>query len=79
MIQKLKTIEIITEPPPTMGLSETQLDEIVTGTSTLLELCGLEKVHCHTQVCTYYIFLLVKSLSRLWGLSNFCREQEKTY
>ena len=57
MIQKLKTIEIITEPPPTMGLSETQLDEIVTGTSTLLELCGLEKVHCHTQVCIKNIFV----------------------
>ena len=40
-----------------MGLSETQLDEIVTGTSTLLELCGLEKVHCHTQVCIKNIFV----------------------
>ena len=57
MIQKIKTIKIITEPPPTMGLSETQLDEIVTGTSTLLELCGLEKVHCHTQVCITNLFV----------------------
>ena len=57
MIQKIKTIKIITEPPPTMGLSETQLDEIVTGTSTLLELCGLEKVHCHTQVCITDFFV----------------------
>ena len=53
----IKTIKIITEPPPTMGLSETQLDEIVTGTSTLLELCGLEKVHCHTQVCITNLFV----------------------
>ena len=57
MIQKLKTIKIITEPPPTKGLSETQLDEIVTGTSKLLELCALEKVHCHTQVCITFFCL----------------------
>ena len=52
MFQKVNKIpEVITEPTPTKNLSESQLEEIVIGTSTLIELCGLEKVHCHTQVC----------------------------
>ena len=45
-----KIPEIITEPTPTKKLSETQLDEVVDGTSSIIVLCGLEKVHCHTQV-----------------------------
>ena len=52
MFQKVNKIpEIITEPTPTKKLSETQLDEVVDGTSSIIVLCGLEKVHCHTQVC----------------------------
>ena len=52
MFQKVNKIpEIITEPTPTKNLSETQLEDIVIGSSTLIELCGLEKVHCNTQVC----------------------------
>ena len=52
MFQKVNKIpEIITEPTPTKKLSETQLDEVVNGTSSIIELCELEKVHCHTQVC----------------------------
>ena len=51
MFQKVNKIpEVITEPTPTKNLSESQLEEIVIGTSTVIELCGLEKVHCHTQV-----------------------------
>ena len=49
--KKISKIKIKTEPPPTKKLSETQLDEVVNGTSSIIELCGLEKVHCHTQVC----------------------------
>ena len=51
MFPKISKIEIKTEPPPTKKLSETQLDEVVNGTSSIIELCELEKVHCHTQVC----------------------------
>ena len=51
MFQKVNKIpEIITEPAPTKKLSETQLDEVVNGTSSIIALCELEKVHCHTQV-----------------------------
>ena len=55
MFQKVNKIpEIITEPTPTKKLSETQLDEVVDGTSNIIVLCGLEKVHCHTQVWFLY-------------------------
>ena len=57
MFLKISTIEIKTEPPPTKKLSENQLEEIVNGTSTLIALCELENVHCHTQVC-FLTFLL---------------------
>ena len=50
MPQKVSKIDK-TEPPPTKHLSETQLEDVVIGTSTLIGLCGLEKVDCHTQVC----------------------------
>ena len=51
MFLKISKIEIKTEPPPTKKLSESQLDDVVNGTSSIIELCELEKVHCHTQVC----------------------------
>ena len=57
MFQKISTIEIKTEPAPTKKLSEDQLEEIVNGTSTLIALCELGNVHCHTQVC-FLTFLL---------------------
>ena len=53
MPQKVSKVDI-TEPLPTKHLSETQLDEIVIGTSTLIALCELENVHCHTQVCSLF-------------------------
>ena len=46
---KIDTIEVMTEPPPTMLLTETQLEEIVQGTNSVITLCGLEHVYCHTQ------------------------------
>ena len=48
---KLDKIEIKSEPPPTKHLSVSQLDEIVNGTASVLDLCGLNDVHCHTQDC----------------------------
>ena len=52
MAPKLNTITVKTEPPPTKHLSEKQLDEVVDGTASILTLCGLENVDCHTQVNT---------------------------
>ena len=55
MFPQISKIEIKTEPPPTKKLSESQLDDVVNGTSSIIELCELEKVHCHTQVCFLHI------------------------
>ena len=46
---KIDTIIIMTEPPPTMFLTEHQLDQIVNGTESVISLCGLDHVYCHTQ------------------------------
>ena len=48
---KLDKIEIKSEPPPTKHLSEDQLEQVVNGTESIIKLCGLEDVHCHTQDC----------------------------
>ena len=46
---KLDKIDIKSEPPPTKHLSENQLEEVVNGTESIIELCGLDGVDCHTQ------------------------------
>ena len=48
---KLDKIDIKSEPPPTKHLSENQLEEVVNGTESIIKLCGLEGVYCHTQDC----------------------------
>ena len=46
-------LEFLTEPPVTMNLTNQDLDDIVEGKSKLIELCGLQKVYCHTQVIIF--------------------------
>ena len=48
---KLDKIEIKTEPSPTKHLSENQLEQVVNGTESIIKLCGLDGVDCHTQDC----------------------------
>ena len=50
----MDTIPIKTEPPVCMHLTEDQYDQIVDGTANVIELCGLEKINCHTQVRILY-------------------------
>ena len=46
----IKSLTTFTEPPCTMHLTEDQLVEILNGFSSVLDLCDLRDVHCHTQV-----------------------------
>ena len=54
---RIETIKVMTEPPPTMSLAEEQLDQIVDGTESVIKLCSLEDVYCHTQVSTICVSL----------------------
>ena len=49
-------LSYFTEPPVTMHLTTQDLDEVVEGKSSLVELCGLQKIPCHTQVFFFIIF-----------------------
>ena len=46
----IKSLTTFTEPPPTMHLSEDQLVDILNGFESVLDLCDIRDVHCHTQV-----------------------------
>ena len=46
----IKSLTIFTEPPCTMHLTEDQLVDILNGFSSVIDLCDLQDVHCHTQV-----------------------------
>ena len=43
-------LSYFTEPTVTMHLTTQDLDNVVEGKSSLVELCGLQKIPCHTQV-----------------------------
>ena len=46
----IKSLTTFTEPPVTMHLSEDQLGDILNGFESVLDLCDIRDVHCHTQV-----------------------------
>ena len=46
----LKKMPLVTEPTPTMDLTIQQLDSIVAGHESVVDLCGLQDTPCHTQV-----------------------------
>ena len=46
----IKQMKLVTEPSVTKHLEIPQLDDIVDGRATLVDLCDLEKVYCHTVV-----------------------------
>ena len=47
---KIKQMKIVTEPTVCKHLEISHLDDIVDGTATLVDLCDLKKVYCHTVV-----------------------------
>ena len=46
----IKSLTTFTEPPITFHLSEEQLVDILNGFVSVLDLCDIRDVHCHTQV-----------------------------
>jgi hypothetical protein len=46
----ITSLTTFTEPPVTMHLTEDQLVDILNGFESVLDLCDLRDVHCHTQV-----------------------------
>ena len=68
---------LVTEPPPTMDLTIQQLDDIVNGHESVVDLCGLNDIPCHTQVIQIVWLKTPKS----WLLYNyadwiFCRKRQ---
>ena len=45
-----KSLPVVTEPPVTFNKTEQQLEDVVDGTISIIELCELKDVYCHTQV-----------------------------
>ena len=56
----IKSLTTFTEPPCTMHLTEDQLVEILNGFSSVIDLCDLQDVHCHTQVSDPNIYFFCK-------------------
>ena len=54
----IKSLTTFTEPPVTMHLTEDQLVDILNGFESVLDLCDLRDVHCHTQV-TYNMIIFI--------------------
>ena len=52
-----KSLPEITEPPVTFNKTEQQLDDVVDGTISIIELCDLKDVYCHTQVIVFALSL----------------------
>ena len=46
----VRKMPLVTEPTPTMDLTIQQLDSIVAGHESVVDLCGLQDTPCHTQV-----------------------------
>ena len=61
-------LTVISEPAATFKLSVDSLDDIVEGTESVIELCNLKDVFCHT-VVSIYCFLPVSSASPLSFIS----------
>ena len=49
----LHNLDKVFEPTFTMHLNEDQLDDVVSGSSSIIDLCDLQDVTCHTTVCYF--------------------------
>ena len=51
----LRKMKLVTEPTVAKHLTISQLDDIVNGTASLVDLCDLKKVYCHTVVSFFVL------------------------